>query len=171
MRGCGRLGRCPNTARRESLGLRRPRRHNVVPQTKAQRKADVLEKLRTEPGIEKDVWVASANAAGEAYLIPLSYYWDGARLTVATPKRSRTARNLRRASVARMALPPTRDLVAIVEGTLEFISVGEDDKLASAHTERAGFDARRTRGEYVYIRMTPRRIQARARRTSRSIAT
>jgi hypothetical protein len=130
------------------------------PRSTAQRRAGVLEKLRTEPGTEKDVWVASASASGEAHLIPLSYYWDGARLTVATPKRSRTARNLHRAGVARMALPATRDLVVIIEGTLEFIPAGEDDELAVAHTATAGFDARRTRGEYVYIRMTPRKIQA-----------
>jgi hypothetical protein len=111
------------------------------PRSTAQRKADVVEKLRTVPGTEKDVWVASASASGEVYLIPLSYYWDGVRLTVATPKRSRTAQNLRRAGVARMALPATRDLVVILEGTLEFIAVGEDDGLAAAHAETAGFDA------------------------------
>jgi hypothetical protein len=59
-----------------------------------------------------------------------------------------------------MALPATRDLVVILEGTLEFIPAGEDDALAKAHTETAGFDARRTRAEYVYIRMTPQKIQA-----------
>jgi hypothetical protein len=115
--------------------------------------------LRMVQDTEKDVWVASASAAGEAYLIPLTFYWDGARLTVATPTRSKTAQNLQRAGVARMALSPTRDVV-IIEGTLEFIAAGEDDELADAHTEAAGFDARRSRGEYVYIRMTPRKIQA-----------
>jgi hypothetical protein len=111
------------------------------------------------PGTEKDIWVASASASGEAYLIPLSFYWDGTHLTVATPKRSKTARNLRRAGVARMALSPTRDVV-IIEGALEFIGVNDDDELAAAHTEAAGFDARRTREEFVFIRMAPRKIQA-----------
>ena len=124
----------------------------------ARRKADVLEKLRMVPGTEKDVWVASASASGEAYLIPLTFYWDGALLTVATPKRSRTARNLRRAGVARMALPPTRDVV-IVEGTVEFIETDADDELAAAHTATAGWDARRS-GKNVYIRLTPQKIQA-----------
>lgn len=111
------------------------------------------------PGTEKDVWVTSASASGEAYLIPLTFYWDGERLTIATPKRSKTARNLQRAGVARMALSPTRDVV-IIEGTLEIMGADEDDKLHAAHTEAAGFDARHSRGEYVSIRMTPRRIQA-----------
>ena len=129
------------------------------PRSTAQRKADVLEKLRMVPGTEKDIWVASASASGEAYLIPLSFYWDGARLTVATPKRSRTARNLQRAGAARTALGPTRNVV-IIEGTVEFIPVDADDELAAAHAEAAGFDARGSRQENVYIRLTPRTIQA-----------
>jgi hypothetical protein len=123
------------------------------------RKARVLDMLRMVRGTEKDIWVASASAEGEAYLIPLTFYWDGKRLTVATPKRSKTARNLQRAGVVRMALSPTRDVV-IIEGTLEFIAADDDDELAAAHTEAAGFDARHSRGEYVYIRMTPQKIQA-----------
>lgn len=123
------------------------------------RKARVLEMLRMVPGTEKDIWVASASASGEAYLIPLTFYWDGLRLTIATPKRSKTARNLQRAGVARMALSPTRDVV-IIEGKLEIIAADEDDELAAAHTEAAGFDARHSNGEYVYIRMTPLKIQA-----------
>lgn len=129
------------------------------PRSTEKRKADVLEKLRMAPDTEKDIWVASATASGEAYLIPLSFYWDGGRLTVATSKRSRTARNLQSAGVARMALGPTRDVV-IIEGTLEFIPVGADDELAAAHTKAAGFDARRSGQENVYIRLTPRKIQA-----------
>jgi len=129
------------------------------PRNTARRKADVLEMLRTVPGTEKDIWVASASASGDAYLIPLSFYWDGARLTIATPKSSRTARNLQRAGAARMALDGTRDVV-IIEGTLEFIPVDEDDELAAAHAETAGFDARSSRQENVYIRLTPRKIQA-----------
>jgi hypothetical protein len=127
----------------------------MEPRSTEQRKANVLEQLRDEV----DIWVASASATGEAYLLPLSFYWDGTRLTVATSKNSRTARNLQRAGVARMALGPTRDVV-ILEGTLEFIPVGADDELAEAHTKKAGFDARRSQQENVYIRMTPRKIQA-----------
>ena len=125
------------------------------PRSTAQRKTNVLKKLSSEV----DCWVASASTSGEAYLIPLSFYWDGARLTIATSKNSRTARNLRRAGSARMALGPTRDVI-ILEGTLEFIPTDADDELASAHAKAAGFDARSSRQENVYIRMTPRKIQA-----------
>lgn len=121
----------------------------------AARAADVRAKL----GSEVDIWVASAGPSGEAYLIPLSYYWDGATLTIATPKRSRTARNLRRAGWARMALGPTRDVV-VLEGAVEERSVDADAALAEAHARAAGFDARIGPEEYVFIRLTPNRIQA-----------
>ena len=127
----------------------------MEPRTVEQRKKDVLDKLQNDV----DIWVASASATGDSYLIPLSFYWDGQRLTIATPKNSRTARNLRRAGVARMALGPTRDVV-ILEGALEFIPVGVDENLADAHAKKAGFDPRKSREEFVYICITPRRIQA-----------
>ncbi len=120
-----------------------------------QRVADVRAKLESEV----DIWVASAGADGDAYLIPLSYYWDGATLTIATPKRSRTAGNLRRAGWARMALGPTRDVV-VLEGPVEELAIDADDVLARAHARAAGFDAREGPDVYVYIRLTPRRIQA-----------
>ncbi len=121
-----------------------------------QRKADVLEKLRTEV----DCWVASASGDGAAHLIPLSFHWDGARLTVATPRASITARNLRRAAVARMALGPTRDVV-ILEGTLEFVAATEaSENVAGVFAAKTGFDPRKLDRRYVYIRLAPRRIQA-----------
>ena len=58
--------------------------------SRSQRIADALERLRTDV----DLWVASASDSGEAYLVPLSFHWDGSRLTVATPMESVTERNL-----------------------------------------------------------------------------
>src|SRR5262249_48300035 len=74
-----------------------------------QRTRDTLDKLRPEV----DLWVASAGGDGEAYLVPLSFVWDGRALTVATPVESRTARNLTRAGWARVGLGPTRDVVML----------------------------------------------------------
>jgi hypothetical protein len=79
--------------------------------TRSRRIADSLERLRNDV----DLWVASANDVGEAYLVPLSFQWDGSRLTIATPRRSVTGRNLIRAGWARVALGETRDVV-IIEG-------------------------------------------------------
>ena len=125
------------------------------PRPRSQRKADVLEKLRSDV----DLWVSSADETGGAYLVPLSYWWDDSTLTVATPRESRTARNLVRAGWARVALGPTRDVV-IVEGPVEAIPIGSDATLEDAHAQATGFDPRTLAEEYVYLRITPESIQA-----------
>lgn len=128
----------------------------MAPRNAEQRTRDVQQKLRDEV----DCWVASASSAGDAYLVPLSFYWDGERLILATPTNSRTARNLRRAAEARLALGPTRDVV-IVEGAVTFIARDAiDDALATAHAQKTGFDPRQIAEEYVYIAVAPRTIQA-----------
>ena len=121
----------------------------------SQRKVDTLEKLRTEV----DLWVASASADGRAYFIPLSYYWDGLALTVATPRERLTARNLMRAGRARVGLGPTRDVV-IIEGNVEAMQVGASPGLQEQHALAVGFDPRTLSEEYVYLRITPQEIQA-----------
>jgi len=121
----------------------------------AQRRIDVLAKLRGDV----DLWVASADEAGNAYLVPLSYYWDDSTLTIATPRASRTATNLVRAGWARVALGPTRDVV-IIEGSVEAITIGTDASLEEAHAQATGFDPRTLAEEYVYLRITPQSIQA-----------
>jgi hypothetical protein len=123
--------------------------------SRSQRRVDVVDKLRSEV----DVWVASADEAGRAYLVPLSYYWDDATLTVATPRASRTAVNLVRAGWARVALGPTRDVV-IIEGPVEAIPIGKDSALEDAHAQATGFDPRTLADEYIYLRITPHTMQA-----------
>jgi hypothetical protein len=123
--------------------------------SRSQRRIDVLAKLRSDV----DLWVASADEAGGAYLVPLSYYWDGSTLTIATPRASRTATNLVRAGWARVALGPTRDVV-IIEGSVEAIPIGTDAQLEDAHARATGFDPRALAEEYVYLRITPHAIQA-----------
>jgi hypothetical protein len=123
--------------------------------THPQRKADVLARLARDV----DVWVASADANGEAYLIPLSYYWEGRSLTVSTPRGSRTAVNLMRAGTARVALGQTRDVV-LIDGAVEALALGAEPELEEAHARASGFDPRTLSDEYVYLRITPRAIQA-----------
>jgi hypothetical protein len=132
--------------------------HDVSPppaRSLEQRKSDTLASL--ESGV--DLWVASASEDGDAYLVPLSYYWDGSALTFATPAASRTGRNLIRSTWTRVALEPTRDVV-VIEGPVEAISIGADVALEDAHARATGFDPRTLAAEYVYLRLTPHRIQA-----------
>lgn len=123
--------------------------------SKSQRRIDALAKLRSEV----DLWVASADEAGVAHLVPLSYFWDDSTVTIATPRASRTAVNLVRAGWARVALGPTRDVV-IIEGFVEAIPIGAETKLEDAHAEATGFDPRTLATEYVYLRIRPESIQA-----------
>jgi hypothetical protein len=124
----------------------------AAPRPRAQRKVDTLALL----GMEVDCWVASADAAGNAYLVPLSYLWDGAALVLATPRQAPTAKNLLRAGVARIALGRTRDVV-LVDGR---VTEGADDATADAHAQRTGFDPRAEPEDYVYLRVTPVEIRA-----------
>jgi hypothetical protein len=80
-------------------------------------------------------------------------------LTVATPRASRTARNIVRAGWARVALGPSRDVV-IIEGPVEAIPIGTDARLEDAHAQATGFDPRTLAEEYIYLRITPHSIQA-----------
>ena len=123
-----------------------------APRSRAQRKADTLALLETEV----DCWVASADELGNAHLVPLSYWWDGAALVLATPRDSPTAANLLRAGVARLGIGPTRDVV-LVDGR---VREGVDDATADAHTGHSGFDARAEFEDYVYLRVTPTEIRA-----------
>jgi hypothetical protein len=91
--------------------------------------------------------------------VPLSFHWDGALLTLATPRASRTARNLLRAGRARVALGVTRDVV-MIEGAVEELARGADPELEDAFAAATGFDPREEPNDYVYLRIAPRAIQA-----------
>lgn len=107
---------------------------------------------------EIDAWVASANARGDAHLIPLSFHWTGTEFLMAVPENSITARNLRRAGWVRIAIGPTRD-VAIIEGHVAVESPPLDDPLWEVHAAGSGFDARYNDVPYTLLILTPNRIQ------------
>lgn len=129
---------------------------NPPPRSRAQRRQDVEHRLEHDV----DVWVSTASVAGEPYLIPLSFDWDGVAVVLATPAASRTARNLAASPAVRLALGHTRDVV-LVDGRAELLAMdarsGED---ADRFAARAGFDPRDSEHEYRWIRVVPRRIQA-----------
>ena len=126
------------------------------PRPTAERIANALALLNSE----LDCWVASASAVGDAYLIPLSHYWDGTNLILATPANSRTARDLQRAGRARVALAPTRDVVLIDAAVRAVASADFDPDLAAAFAARHDWDPRDESQEYAYLVLTPRRIQS-----------
>jgi Pyridoxamine 5'-phosphate oxidase len=125
------------------------------PRSAEQRKIDTLARLKDDI----DAWVASADAQGNAYLVPLSYVWDGTGLTMATPEVSPTARNLAASGQVRLAIGPTRDVV-LIEGTVQtFSRESVPTDLADAFAAKL-WDARRDKARIAYLYIIPRRIQA-----------
>ena len=126
------------------------------PRSRAQRRRDTEQRLTHDA----DVWVASASADGEPYLVPLSFDWDGEALLVATPADSPTGRNLAATRTVRLGLGLTRD-VSMIDGDVEVLEIGalpqdRGDRFAA----RTGFDPRELATPYRWFRIRPQRIQA-----------
>jgi hypothetical protein len=128
----------------------------VTPRDGRVRKADSLAKLLA-PAI--DVWVATASAAGEAHLVPLSLAWVDEQVVVAVGGTSVTARNLTASGRARLGLGPTRDVVMIDAELVRAIGVGDDEALGDAYAAQADWDPRSAAG-YVFLVLRPVRLQA-----------
>ncbi|WP_410808932.1 pyridoxamine 5'-phosphate oxidase family protein [Micromonospora sp. 067-2] len=126
-----------------------------APRTLRQRRQDTLARLNHD----LDAWVASADRDGNAYLVPLSFLWDGTAFTLATAESSPTGRNLSSSGQVRMSVGSTRDVV-LVDGAVEtFSREAVPSDLADAFAARL-WDARVGTTHYAYFRVTPRRIQA-----------
>ena len=125
------------------------------PRSAEQRKRDTLARLERD----QDAWVASADADGTPYLVPLSYLWDGTTLTMATLEASPTGRNLRASGRVRLAIGQTRDVVLITGSVEAFSRESVPAELADAFAAKL-WDARRSKPPYAFFRITPQRIQA-----------
>jgi len=126
------------------------------PRPAGQRRRDTEHRL----ACDVDLWVATASPDGLPYLVPLSFDWDGEVLLLATPRGSRTARNLAATGTVRLALGPTRD-VSVIDGVVEVLDIDAlPEERAEAFARRAGFDPRPLTTPYCWLTVSPRRIQA-----------
>ena len=123
-----------------------------APRSAGQRKSDTLARLASDT----DAWIATADAAGSGYLLPLSFPWDGAGVIVATPRTSVTGRNLSRGTRMRVGLGDLRD-VAMIDGTAEPVT---DEETKDAFAAKHGWDPRQEAGDYAFFRIVPDRMQA-----------
>jgi hypothetical protein len=123
-----------------------------TPRSAQQRKSDTLAQLASEV----DAWIATADAAGSGYLLPLSFLWDGAGVVVATPRSSVTGRNLTRGARVRVGVGQLRD-VTMIDGTAEPVL---DERTKDAYAAKHGWDPREDTGDYAYFRIVPDRVQA-----------
>jgi hypothetical protein len=123
-----------------------------APRRIEQRKYDTLARLSAE----KDAWIATADAAGNAYLLPLSFLWDGVGVIVSTQRSSVTGRNMSRGGRVRAGIGALRD-VTIIDGSPE---PARDEGTKDAFAAKHGWDPRREADDYAYFRLIPDRVQA-----------
>lgn len=108
-----------------------------------------------------DAWLATAGPAGP-HLVPLSFAWDSASddLIFCIEQRSITARNIAIEHTVRVGLGPTRD-VLMIDGTARIAGLVADDAAsATVFREKTGWDPSRDSGDWIFIRVTPSRMQA-----------
>jgi nitroimidazol reductase NimA-like FMN-containing flavoprotein (pyridoxamine 5'-phosphate oxidase superfamily) len=122
------------------------------PRSLQRRKQDTLGRLDSD----EDAWIASADDQGDAYLLPLSFLWDGTGVIVATPRSSVTGRNLSRGRRVRVGVGQLRD-VTMIHGTAEPV---QDERTKEAFAAKHGWDPRTETGDYAYFRIVPDRVQA-----------
>ena len=128
----------------------------AAPRPRPQRRRDTEHRLAHDV----DVWVGTASSAGEPYLVPLSFDWNGEALLMATPKDSPTGRNLAASRAVRLALGHTRD-VSVIDGEVEVLEIDAlPQERGDRFAARTGFDPRAPATPYRWFRVFPRRIQA-----------
>lgn len=120
----------------------------------AQRKADTLGLLAKE----SQLWLGTWAVGGTPHLIPVSFVWDGERITMGTAENSTTVRNLRRTPVARVAIGHYFDVV-LIDGSADFTSPDAIDTRTAEAFALVAHDPRHMPG-YLYLRLTPRRVLA-----------
>ena len=125
--------------------------------TVRQRKADTVAALNRQ----RDLWLATADTGGKPHLIAVSAWWDGSHLVIATAASSRSARNLAATGAARLALGSPDDVIVIDASVADRVNVRDAKaQLAAGFTAAVGWDPRDIDGEWVFVRLTPARIQA-----------
>ena len=106
-----------------------------------------------------DLWVATASADGDPYLIPLSFVWHDGRIVMATPERTATVRNLRAGGQVRLSLDGLRDVV-LIDGDVEFLPAGAVDRaVGDAYASHTGWDPRPDAAN-TWLVVTPTRIRS-----------
>lgn len=125
----------------------------AVARTLDQRRAEAQKRITAN----HQFWLATGSDGRGSHLIPVAYVWDGATFTTATFQRSRTSANLRREPRARVAIGSTADVV-MIDVSAELIAVKDIDPAVAHQYAHVAGDPR-TMPRFVYIRLTPQRMQ------------
>jgi hypothetical protein len=125
----------------------------VRARTLSERCAAALEHLRSN----SNLWLATASDGRGPYLIPVSYWWDGARLLTATFENSRTLRNIRAQPKVRASIGSTGD-VLMIDATAAIVADADVDATAAEGYAQASGVPRSAPG-FAYVQLAPRRMQ------------
>ena len=120
-----------------------------------QRHADALVLLGAQ---RADCWVATASAAGEPYLVPLSFAWWDGLVVLVTPEASATVRNLAAGRTARVAFGHTRDVLVVDTELVDVVPIDDPAaaRPAAAFAAQADWDPRGEAG-YAAVTLRPQR--------------
>lgn len=120
------------------------------------RKADVLGALEQQA----DMWLSTADPFGRPHLIPVSAWWDGKDLVIATAGASRTARNLKLRQAVRLAGGSPADAIMIDADVVESPAVDDSAEMAGGFAAAVGWNPREVAKGWIFFRLRPTRIQA-----------
>lgn len=126
------------------------------PRSRAERKENALRLLEGET----DVWVATADRAGVPTLVPLTFWWDGAAVWLATRPANPTGANLGASGLARLCLGRTRDVVHIEGRATQFTADALPAGVGDAFAAKDGWDPREEPEPYCFYRVEPEQLRA-----------
>jgi len=106
------------------------------------------------------MWLSTADSTGRAHLIPVSAWWDGSHLVIATAGASRTARNMKTGRSVRVAAGSPSDAITVDADVVESRAADESTELAGSFAAAVGWDPREVAKGWVFFRLRPTRIQA-----------
>jgi hypothetical protein len=121
--------------------------------TLSERREAALEHLRSN----RNLWLATASDGRGPHLIPLSYWWDGARLLTATFEGSRTLRNIRTQPKVRASIGSFGD-VLMIDATAAIMDAADIDEKAAEGYAHASGNSRSAPG-FAYVQLAPDRMQ------------
>ena len=121
--------------------------------TLSERRDAALERLRAGGNL----WLATASGRRGPHLIPVSFWWDGTRLTTATLENSRTLSNVQAQPRVRVSIGSTSDVLMIDAVAAVIAAADLEDSVVEGY-ERASGVPRSTPG-FVYLQLAPKRMQ------------
>ncbi|GGV09180.1 hypothetical protein GCM10010260_54290 [Streptomyces filipinensis] len=128
----------------------------IIPRTTAERRRDTLRRLSSE----RDIWVSTAHPDHGPHQVPLWFLWDGQAAWMCTSADSATARNALKEPRVRLALPDAFDVV-LLQGEAKCCPAREVAKdAADAFAGKFGWDPRREKAPFLYLRVAPRTVRA-----------